>query len=77
MRVSALLFLFLASCNGPDWDSAHKRYLIMLTNHAPKEDMCAFSRRNAQIALNAMDEGEYKSWVAFEKEDCQPPATAS
>ena len=70
-RVSLLALLLLASCEPAfDWEAAHKRYHMMIENKAPREDMCAESKRNAKAALNAMDETEYKAWVQFEKEDC-------
>jgi len=76
-RAPFLLFLLLASCNrSPDWDSAEKRYLFMIENHAPKADLCAEARRNAQAALAVLDRGEYNFWLQMEKEDCgQPPAS--
>lgn len=79
MRLSFVQLLgcsLVASCNrGPDWETAHKRYLMMIHNGAPRSELCAESKRDAQAALDALDEQEYKGWRIMEKEDCSDPVT--
>jgi hypothetical protein len=73
VRVAALMLLLLAGCmqESPGRKARH-RYLMMIQSKAPREDMCAEARRDAEAALNDSDETEYKSWLQMEKQDCEP-----
>ena len=53
MRTSvALAFLLLAACHkGWDWKAANQRYLMMLSNDASEQELCAEAKRDAKAAL--------------------------
>jgi hypothetical protein len=77
VRATAVACLLLAGCQrSPSLEDARSRYLIMLANHAPAADLCAEGRRNAQAALDAKNEAEYKYWLSAEKNACALPADA-
>lgn len=78
MRISvALAFLLLAACHkGWDWKAANQRYLMMLSNDASEQELCAEAKRDAKAALNALDEQNYQYWSQMAKEDCDAAANA-
>jgi hypothetical protein len=68
MRV-AMAFLLLCACQ-QKVDHSRDRVLLMITNHAPIDDICREARDNARRALYALDKDEYRYWLEAEKSAC-------